>query len=230
MIPVRLEDVVVDEKRETYLVLLDSDLRLDGSLTVGIGPFSALNISEKLGNDPEGHYDAQNLVPELLEDTEAEIRSIRLYRDERGRYRARATAFSLDEQTRETYETEVADALALAAETDAQLEVPPELLQNLQPEEAENPKAAQRLEAISNLRDELEEALGNENYERAERLKPKLHSEVRKLGVRVSNLQFDAASQARLDGWDGDGDGEGASSTSRRSQSTRDGQSSLTDF
>ena len=53
---------------------------------------------------------------------------------------------------------------------------------------------------------------------------------VRKLGVRVSNLQFDAASQARLDGWDGDGDGEGASSTSRRSQSTRDGQSSLTDF
>lgn len=181
MIPVRLEDVVVDKKRETYFVLLDSDLRLDGSLTVGIGPFSALNISEKLRDDSEGQHDAQNLVSEFLEDTEAEIRSIRLYRDERGRYRARVTESSPDERTRETYETEVPDALALAAETNAQLEVPPELLQNLQPEEADNPEAAKRLEAISSLRDELEEALENENYERAERLKPKLNSEVRKL-------------------------------------------------
>jgi len=47
---------------------------------------------------------------------------------------------------------------------------------------------------------------------------------VRKLGVRVSNLQFDAASQARLDGWETEGE---ASATESRE---RDGQSSLTDF
>lgn len=181
MIPVRLEDVVVDEKRETYLVLLDSDLRLDGSLTVGIGPFSALNISEKIGDESEEEYDAQNLVSELLDDTDAEIRSIRLFRDERGRYQARITESNPGEKSRETYEAEVSDALALAAETDAQLEVPPELLQNIHHEEAEDPESAKRFEAISDLRDELEEALENENYERAERLKPKLNSEVRKL-------------------------------------------------
>ncbi|SDZ87479.1 DNA polymerase IV (DinB-like DNA polymerase) [Haloplanus vescus] len=47
---------------------------------------------------------------------------------------------------------------------------------------------------------------------------------VRKLGVRVSNLQFDAASQARLDGWETEGE---ESATESRE---RDGQSSLTDF
>lgn len=48
---------------------------------------------------------------------------------------------------------------------------------------------------------------------------------IRKLGVRVSNLQFDAAAQAQLDGWSSDG--EDSSTEPPRS---RDGQSSLTDF
>ncbi|WP_248897613.1 DNA polymerase IV [Haloplanus halobius] len=54
---------------------------------------------------------------------------------------------------------------------------------------------------------------------------------VRKLGVRVSNLQFDAAEQARLDGWNG---AEGTDSSDGEAVSTdadgTDGQSSLTDF
>lgn len=181
MIPVRLEDVVVDEKRETYLVLLDSDLRLDGSLTVGIGPFSALNISSKLEDETEGRYDAQNLVSELLDDTAAGISRIRLHRDERGRYRARITETSPEEKSRDIYEAELAEALALAAETDARLEVPPELLQNVNPTSPAGEELTENLEAVSHLRDELEEALENENYQRAETLKPKLNSEIRKL-------------------------------------------------
>ncbi|WP_435069621.1 DNA polymerase IV [Haloplanus sp. C73] len=47
---------------------------------------------------------------------------------------------------------------------------------------------------------------------------------IRKLGVRVSNLQFDAAAQARLDGWSSGG--ESATESTR----SPDGQSSLTDF
>jgi DNA polymerase IV (DinB-like DNA polymerase) len=50
--------------------------------------------------------------------------------------------------------------------------------------------------------------------------------EIRKLGVRVSNLQFDAAEQARLDGWD-EGGGGSAAETADRSAT---GQSSLADF
>lgn len=181
MIPVRLEDVVVDDKRETYLVLLDSDLRLDGSLTVGIGPFSALNISSKLEDETGSRYDAQNLVSELLDDTAADISRIRLHRDERGRYRAQITETSPEEGTRDVYEAELAEALALAVETDARLEVPPELLQNANPTSAGDEELTDSLETISRLRDELEEALENENYQRAETLKPKLNSEIRKL-------------------------------------------------
>jgi DNA polymerase IV (DinB-like DNA polymerase) len=51
---------------------------------------------------------------------------------------------------------------------------------------------------------------------------------VRKLGVRVSNLQFGAADQARLDGWnpdDGGGDGDDPAPVD-----SERGQSSLTDF
>jgi DNA polymerase IV (DinB-like DNA polymerase) len=51
--------------------------------------------------------------------------------------------------------------------------------------------------------------------------------EIRKLGVRVSNLQFGAAEQARLDGW-GDDDEAPAERTPDRPGT--DGQSSLTDF
>jgi len=54
---------------------------------------------------------------------------------------------------------------------------------------------------------------------------------VRKLGVRVSNLQFGAARQARLDGWDGDGDaGTEPTTDGDRRPSPPGGQSSLTDF
>jgi len=51
--------------------------------------------------------------------------------------------------------------------------------------------------------------------------------EIRKLGVRVSNLQFGAAAQARLDGWGDDGDAPAEPTPDR---SATDGQSSLTDF
>jgi DNA polymerase IV (DinB-like DNA polymerase) len=50
---------------------------------------------------------------------------------------------------------------------------------------------------------------------------------VRKLGVRVSNLQFDAAEQARLDGW---ADGAGTTADHDAGRSATDGQSSLADF
>jgi DNA polymerase IV (DinB-like DNA polymerase) len=55
---------------------------------------------------------------------------------------------------------------------------------------------------------------------------------VRKLGVRVSNLQFEAAEQARLDGWDDDGGTGGAAGSATDDDCTRfaDSQSSLTDF
>ena len=54
---------------------------------------------------------------------------------------------------------------------------------------------------------------------------------VRKLGVRVSNLQFGAAEQARLDGWETDATGgDPAAREGRRRTAEDDGQSSLTDF
>ena len=63
-------------------------------------------------------------------------------------------------------------------------------------------------------------------------------AEVRKVGVRVSNLSFDDADQANLDAWEGEGDGDWAGGADdwravdgeRRRSRTRDGQSSLGDF
>jgi DNA polymerase IV (DinB-like DNA polymerase) len=52
--------------------------------------------------------------------------------------------------------------------------------------------------------------------------------EIRKLGVRVSNLQFGAAEQARLDGWGGDD--EDAPAEPMPDRPATDGQSSLADF
>jgi len=57
---------------------------------------------------------------------------------------------------------------------------------------------------------------------------------IRKLGVRVSNLQFAAAEQARLDGWDGPGEGDDENgdggTDDARADATARGQSSLADF
>ncbi|AZH25021.1 DNA polymerase IV [Haloplanus aerogenes] len=52
---------------------------------------------------------------------------------------------------------------------------------------------------------------------------------IRKLGVRVSNLQFEAAAQARLDGWGSSETGTATDDDTSRPSSS-DGQSSLTDF
>jgi len=53
---------------------------------------------------------------------------------------------------------------------------------------------------------------------------------IRKLGVRVSNLQFEAAEQARLDGWDGEAEGERTGTEADDTPRSADGQASLTDF
>jgi DNA polymerase IV (DinB-like DNA polymerase) len=69
-------------------------------------------------------------------------------------------------------------------------------------------------------------------------------SEVRKVGVRVSNLSFADADQTNLDAWEGDGDGswaaasrerrandaDGEPETGRREREDGDGQASLEDF
>jgi bifunctional DNase/RNase len=181
MIPVHVTDVVVNEERETYMVLLQSELHFEGSASVGIGPFSALNISSKLDEQENDVNDSQNLVGELLDDTEVEIRKIRLYRGERGRYRAKVIENLDDDRSQNIYETELSDALALATETGAQLQIPPELLQNeeFKGQDAENNK--RDLRRISDLYDQLEEAINDEDFERAEKLKPKLNSAVRQL-------------------------------------------------
>jgi DNA polymerase IV (DinB-like DNA polymerase) len=54
--------------------------------------------------------------------------------------------------------------------------------------------------------------------------------EIRKLGVRVSNLQFGAPEQARLDGWGGERAAGVDPDTDSGLDTTTDGQSSLTDF
>jgi len=53
---------------------------------------------------------------------------------------------------------------------------------------------------------------------------------IRKLGVRVSNLQFGAAEQARLDGWNGGDDASANAPDRDADRSATDGQSSLLDF
>ena len=63
-------------------------------------------------------------------------------------------------------------------------------------------------------------------------------SEVRKAGVRVSNLSFDDADQANLDAWEGEGDGNWADGArdwravdgERERRRSDDGQASLEDF
>lgn len=181
MIPVHLKDVVVNEKRETYMVLLQSDLQIEGSATVGVGPFSALNISAKLNEESKGAHDSQDLVAELLEDTETEIRKIPIYRDERGRYRAKIIQNLDEDRSQNVHEAELSDALALAAETDAQLQVPPELLQNKELEADVADENKKTLQKISELYGKLEEAVSDENFERAEEIKPELNSAVRQL-------------------------------------------------
>jgi bifunctional DNase/RNase len=181
MIPVHLTDVVVNEKQETYMVLLQTESNFEGSTTVGIGPFSALNISAKLEEEGEEIHDSQDLVAELLEDTEAEIRKIRICRDERGRYRAKIVEDLEEERSQNVYEAKLSDALALATETNAQLQVPPELLQNTELDEDAGAENKRILEKISELYEELEKTVENQDFERAEEIKPKLNSEVRKL-------------------------------------------------
>jgi DNA polymerase IV (DinB-like DNA polymerase) len=53
---------------------------------------------------------------------------------------------------------------------------------------------------------------------------------VRKLGVRVSNLQFAAAEQARLDGWDASDETRGGGDTDSDADPAAPDQSSLADF
>jgi len=54
--------------------------------------------------------------------------------------------------------------------------------------------------------------------------------QIRKLGVRVSNLQFEAAAQARLDGWGDEATGAETETDDAPRRSSTDDQSSLADF
>lgn len=184
MIPVYIHDVVVNEEKETYLVLLKSDLELEGTVPVNLGPISALDLHSKVSDDVEDQKDLQSLLPELLEETDAAIDTIRIDRDPTGRYRANvsgSTESSRHHEDQRNYEIELSDALALAAETSARLEVPPDLLQNIEMNAEDRERNVHNLEKISKLRYELQEALENEDYEQADEIKSRLNTTARRL-------------------------------------------------
>lgn len=177
------------------MVLLQFERHFEGSASVSIGPFSAPNSSAKTEQQENDVHDSPNLVGGLLADTETQFWKIRLFRGKRGRYRAKVIENFDDDRTRDIDETELLDALVPATETGGQLQIPPELLRNheLKGDDADNNN--EDLRRISDLYDQLEEAINDEEFERAEELKLELVSTVRQ---REQSIDLDANIEEEL--------------------------------
>ncbi|MFB6356531.1 MAG: bifunctional nuclease family protein, partial [bacterium] len=75
MIPVRVDNVAVDESRENFFVILTSEEK-DGMLPVSVGAREAVSIATEMNDRPQERPGTHDLLDTLTRELDGEIESV----------------------------------------------------------------------------------------------------------------------------------------------------------
>lgn len=189
MIPVQVHSVATDSSQKNYFAVLTA--RLEGEdrwFPVQLGAAEAVSIATEINEESPERPGSHDLIAQFVEEMGGTISSVDLESGEEG-VRASVRMLTPDDE-----ETEVSarpsDALALAVRSDVTVSVEEELMRESSADFEDTFDNVHPSGEVTKLRQELSEAIGQENYERAAELKTKIQAAKRRHEESL-NLQED---------------------------------------
>ncbi|MFB6347202.1 MAG: bifunctional nuclease domain-containing protein [bacterium] len=182
MIPVKVHSVATDENQDCYYAVLTGEGEQEGQwLPLRIGASEAVSIATELNEQEVDRPGSHDLIHRTLETLGASVDQILMDRSEES---VTATLFIESGDGRDQQiEARPSDALAIGIRSGADLIVTEGLMDEASRRsdffggESEKPGASSE---VTKLRYEMEQAIEEENYERAAELKQLIKSAVRK--------------------------------------------------
>lgn len=197
MIPVNVHDLTVDENQEDYVIVLNGKNKSDEKwLPILISSTEAQNIAILLNNMEPDPPPAHDLLAELTETLGGTVEGVRLETGPLNELLGRIDVSTPEPQETVTLDASPSDAIAVALRTDVEIVVEEDIMKSGKPGNTESADFSRLPDELTRLRDELEEAVRNENFERAADLKNEIRDTIR---IHEESIdQLDGAIEARL--------------------------------
>lgn len=179
MIPVKVHSVATDSSEKNYFAVLTA--RLEGEdrwIPVQLGAAEAVSIATEINEDSSEKPGSHDLITRFVDEMGGTISSVDLVGGNDG------VAASVGLETPDDGHIELSarpsDALALAVRSDVTVSVEEELMRESSADFEETFEDVHPSGEVTKLRQQLSEAIGTENYERAAELKSKIQAAKRR--------------------------------------------------
>lgn len=181
MIPVKVHSVATDASEDRFFAVLASEGQSEERwLPVQIGASEAVSIASELNEEGTERPGTHDLITETIGRLGVTVDRVVI---ERGDENVEATLYLNDEEQGVTLDARPSDALAVGVRTNAELTVSEELMQQASKSSSyfEDQFAnAHPSSEVTQLQYELEQAIAEEDFERAAELKQEIQSAARR--------------------------------------------------
>jgi len=206
MIPVNIHGMATDEDQENYVVILNGkDRSSDKWLPIQISATEAQNIAIQLNDmEPERPL-SHDLLATITEELDGTIEKVRLDTEDTRQLHGTVEVSRKDSGESLTFDAAPSDAIALALRTDAEIVVEEAIMQTQDPTQPDGMRNSHPSDEVTRLRDQLDEAVENEEFEEAAELKDEIRDAIRRYEESVEDLGEDLDDELR-DAYEGSGD------------------------
>lgn len=182
MIPVKVHSVATDASEDRFFAVLASEGQSEERwLPVQIGASEAVSIATELNEEGNQRPGTHDLVKETIDRLGVTVDRIVI---EQGDEEVEATLFlNGDDEGEMTLDARPSDALAVGVRTDAELTVSETLMQQASKSSSyfeDQFQNAHPSSEVTQLQYELEQAIADEDFERAAELKQEIQSAARR--------------------------------------------------
>jgi bifunctional DNase/RNase len=182
MIPVTIHSIATDEDEDRFFAVLATENETNERwLPVQIGPSEAVSIATELSEEGSERPGTHDLLQTTLSTLDARVASVTIDRGEEHLEATLATETPGGEGLE--FEARPSDALAIGLRSDAEVTVSEELMNEASQDAAQfqdHFAHAHPSSEVTRLRHELEEAVAEEDYERAAELNRELQAAARR--------------------------------------------------
>lgn len=196
MIPVDIHGMATDENKENYVVILNGkDASSDKWLPIQISAVEAQNIAIQLNDMQSERPLSHDLLAEITDTLDGTVEEVRLDTDGSNQLHGSVQVSRADDEEPALLDAAPSDAIALALRTGAEIVVEEAIMQTQDPTKPSVLDNEHPSDEVTDLRRQLDEAVENEEFERASELKNDIRDAIRRHEESVDDLEEDVEEQ-----------------------------------
>lgn len=178
MISVNVHSVATDSSQKNYFAVLTAEL--DGEdrwLPVRLGAAEAVSIATEINDSTHKRPGSHDLISRIIETLEGSVETIKISPGED----SMDSDITISDQEGEEFQlsARASDAVAIAVRSEAELVVSEDIIESTSEPFGERFDEAHPSKEVTRLRHQMDEAIEEEDYERAAELKPKIQAAMR---------------------------------------------------